>query len=474
MQMQLVKARVKARSVEQKKGVPVGAGTPRPVNNACYYANGANGNGQVNTNSRQFECQDKTNKAVRRAIKYALQGQRHLNPITDPQDDQSRRIGEAALCLLAGQLRDVPAEEEWETVTRLFKLSEDEQNCLSCALTCHWKPTSYSVLDIFQDQTIPTKIDWIIPYFLPRGGIIDVFGGPESGKTTFLLGLLFASATGADFYPFQFDKEYKIYIIGGEKNSLASWKRSIIFALQSLDNVDTTKLDNIKILDTFSSPEKIQNKHLLKLSEKEKEWEETETWRKMITEIEEFRPDIILFDTLSACFLGYTPNLWSEHQKLILKLSVLAKQYNLTILTVSHTNQQSKFEPLTRRLDYTARSGNNGIPGELRCILGFTHLHPREVRALEMQQQGKYIACCVAKANDFMPKNNVLNPLLFHISEGKIQFISEVDAEQVEELARKNKTSSNNKGSQGNRKNQQKEETTIIDDKNANAWQWQK
>ena len=49
----------KARSVEQKKGVPVGAGSPRPVNNACYYANG---NGQsTNTDSRQ-ECQERPTK----------------------------------------------------------------------------------------------------------------------------------------------------------------------------------------------------------------------------------------------------------------------------------------------------------------------------------------------------------------------------------------------------------------------------
>jgi len=325
---------------------------------------------------------------------------------------------------------------------------------------------SFSLYDIISNSTIDPKIKWIIPGFLPKGGITDIFGGPESGKTTFLLTLLISLAHQISFYPFtEPEKEYKTLIIGGEKNSLENWKRSICFALQTLSVNNIEKLDNIRILDTFSDAKKIENKYLLKLNEKEREWEETKTWQKMIYEIEKFQPDILLFDTLSACFLGYTPNLWAEHQKLLLKLSVLAKQYNLTILTVSHTNQQSKFEPITKRLDYTARSGNNGIPGELRCILGFTHLNPKEITVLNLDSKRKYIVCCVAKSNDFIPHNTMLNPLLFQIYEGQLQYIKEIDTIYLEEEVKKINKKFFNSHDASNSKHPQKNIRSITNDK---------
>ena len=292
---------------------------------------------------------------------------------------------------------------------------------------------SFSLYDIISNSTIDPKIKWIIPGFLPKGGITDIFGGPESGKTTFLLTLLISLAHQISFYPFtEPEKEYKTLIIGGEKNSLENWKRSICFALQTLSVNNIEKLDNIRILDTFSDAKKIENKYLLKLNEKEREWEETKTWQKMIYEIEKFQPDILLFDTLSACFLGYTPNLWAEHQKLLLKLSVLAKQYNLTILTVSHTNQQSRYGPLWKRLDLAARSGNTEIPGELRCFIAFSSLNPKEILALKLNPYPKYITICNAKTSEFKAKWTQENPLLFQINEGQLDYITEIDTIHLE------------------------------------------
>jgi len=331
---------------------------------------------------------------------------------------------------LAKQLKErkirqrLPYLELEQIIQEIKKIEEFEQK---------EENNSFSLYNIVSDPEIDPKIKWIIPDFLPEGGITDVFGGPESGKTTFLLTLLISLASQVSFYPFSPpEKEYKTLIVGGEKNSLENWKRSICFALQTLNVNNIEKLNNLRILDTFSDAKKIENKYLLKLNEKEREWEETKTWQKMIYEIEKFQPDILLFDTLSACFLGYTPNLWAEHQKLLLKLSVLAKQYNLTILTVSHTNQQSRYGPLWKRLDLAARSGNTEIPGELRCFIAFSSLNPKEILALKLNPYPKYITICNAKTSEFKAKWTQENPLLFQINEGQLDYITEIDTIHLE------------------------------------------
>jgi hypothetical protein len=285
------------------------------------------------------------------------------------------------------------------------------------------------------------SIKWLVKNFIPQGGVVDFFGAPSSGKTTFILCLLFAAVTGSNLYPLQIEGNRKVLIVGGEKSSLGDWKRSFEFAKRTLGINNSGLINNkIQILDTFSTPERLQNKYLLRLENKE--WAKTRTWWDMTRVIESFKPDIILFDTLSSCFLGYSPLLWVEHQKLILKLTLLAKQYDLTIFTVSHTNQTSRFEPLAKRLDYTARSGNNGIPGELRCLLGFSTLHKKEIKALELDNTGQYIACCVSKANDFLPRNNVWNPLVFQFYGGRMRYVREVDTLQLEEASKKKSKSS--------------------------------
>jgi len=317
----------------------------------------------------------------------------------------------------------------------LKKIAEIENN-----LTIKESRNDYSFFEIVTDQKIDTKMNWIVPYFLPKGGLIDVYGGPESGKTTSITTLLTSLACQVPFYPFKKQEEkYKTLIVGGEKNSLENWKRSINYILQSVENTDNKKLNNIRILDTFSTPNKLKNKYLLKLDDRNKEWIETETWERMIKTIKEFRPDILLIDTMSACFLGYSPNLWVEHQELLLKLNVLAKQYNLTVLTVSHTNQQSKFEPLWKRLDLTSRSGNNEIPGELRCFISFTLLHFKEVKALEYVDNIKYIAVANAKSSEFSAKFTKERPAIFQLIEGKIQYIGQIDALKLEDDVKRKK-----------------------------------
>ena len=111
----------------------------------------------------------------------------------------------------------------------------------------------------------------------------------------------------------------------------------------------------------------------------------------------------------------------------------------MTILTISHTNQQSKFEPLWKRLDLTARSGNNEIPGELRCFVSFSALHYKEILALELDPECKYVAVCSAKASEFTPQFTKEKPAIFQLQEGEIQYVDQIDALLFEELVKKNR-----------------------------------
>jgi len=94
---------------------------------------------------------------VREVVDGPLHGSRRA-----PQSSrQSRRLGEAALCLLSGRPQDVDAKKEWETVSNLFRLTSDEQSCLDYALLHGWhERDSYSFLDILS-LDLDIKMDWI-------------------------------------------------------------------------------------------------------------------------------------------------------------------------------------------------------------------------------------------------------------------------------------------------------------------------
>ena len=70
------------------------------------------------------------------------------------------------------------------------------------------------------------SIKWLVKNFIPQGGVVDFFGAPSSGKTTFILCLLFAAVTGSNLYPLQIEGNRKVLIVGGEKSSLGDRRRS--------------------------------------------------------------------------------------------------------------------------------------------------------------------------------------------------------------------------------------------------------
>jgi len=438
--------------------------------------------------SMENNIQKSANTAIHRAIAFAIEGKEE---ITEPGiDDLQTKFYATALALIQSSRKKIDLSiknkndwwemiyfhSEYEEIVKKFHLSIDEQKAIRIAFEYGWKQARYDTneLDlgeIFLDPFLDNEIPWVISNMIPRNGIIDVFGGPEAGKSTLIMSLLVNLAFGMDYWFFSGNTEKglkgwkneiglcKSLICGGEKDTLEAWKKTIIRIVNSILNDDLQSwsnksiaehLSNIKIINSCTDSGKIENKYILKWNSKKDEWEKTKGFSNLIEIILKFEPKIIVLDTVSSCFQGYDPLKFAQHQKLLKILSKISKDYNLTIFTISHTNQASHYETLQKRLYWISRSGNTSIPGELRCLLGFSALHPLEIKALNLDQKKKYVAFAVSKASDYSNKEwNIFSPAVFEL-DNKISLISRIDSfdleEKVKSLSKKrSKNKENNK-----------------------------
>lgn len=242
-------------------------------------------------------------------------------------------------------------------------------------------------------------IDWLIEDVLPAGTVGDIYAPPGAGKSSLLLSLIahiverksswFGRALPSNPGP--------VLILGGEKSNPSVWRQDFVRA-------QMTGSDRI-IIQPSEYPPMLQWRGA--------RWAHTYARTHVLKMAERVKPSLIVIDTLSRIALGSNPIDITQQQMLALELENVQRDSSaaagnaVTVITVSHTNQQSRHGSISSRLDWYARSGGSGLPGHLRWLMGLTPIRDEdELKALHLKtDQGgsKFFAVAVSKPSEMTP-----------------------------------------------------------------------
>ncbi len=249
-----------------------------------------------------------------------------------------------------------------------------------------------------------SQVNYLVDGVLPAGTVGDVFGAPGSGKTSLLMSLMVhIAAQRREWFGRKISAVGPVLVIGGEKSRVDVWRRDLHRALihTGIKQKELGGRINIQPIDDGA----LWAWHRT-------EWRETKAYADVIQMCSHTRPVLIIIDTLSRGALGSNGMDITQQQMLALKLERFQREASkaagndVTILTVSHTNQLSSKSDRMQRLDWTSRSGSSGLPGHLRWMMGVTPLSSGvgckacELNGKDIDPESKYFAVAVSKASE--------------------------------------------------------------------------
>ncbi|OZB79031.1 MAG: hypothetical protein B7X29_02465 [Halothiobacillus sp. 13-55-115] len=297
---------------------------------------------------------------------------------------------------------------------------------------------------ILAKQTAP--IEYLIDGILPVGTVGDIFGSPGAGKTSLLMSLVVhIAALRTEWFGRKMSTVGPVLMIGGEKSQTSVWQRDFHRALIGTNITQKELGGRIKIQPTDNSA---------LWGWQRTRWLGTKAYDDVLKMSSHIKPVLIIIDTLSRGALGSNGIDITQQHLLALKLEQLQREasvaagQDVTILTVSHTNQVSTKGRLIERLDWTSRSGSSGLPGYLRWMMGVTSVSAGvgcktcELNSKDIDPESKYFAVSVSKASEMPnPLWRPSYPAIFQMHPGgNITLYSDADIAYVEPPTSLNET----------------------------------
>lgn len=276
-------------------------------------------------------------------------------------------------------------------------------------------------------------IEWLIDGVLPTQTLGDIYAPPGSGKTSLLLSLIahIVESRESWFGRALLPDPGPVMILGGEKSGVAVWRRD-------LDRAGMVASDRLIIQHPEDPP---------LLQWKNGRWQRTYSHGHALKMAELKGPSLVVIDTLSRIALGSNPMDITQQQMLALELEQLQRDFSamaghaVTVLTVSHTNQQSRHGGISSRLDWYARSGGSGLPGHLRWLMGLTPINDEEeLKELRLRADSgsKFFAVAVSKPSEMSrPVWSLEHPAIFEMGcDGVIKLVRDESNDQQQQIAK--------------------------------------
>lgn len=189
-------------------------------------------------------------------------------------------------------------------------------------------------------QREPLPMEWLWYPYIPRYGMTLIAGDPGVGKSL-LTALLLATVTSGRPWPLSKERPTgrRVLVLAAEDN----WERVVLNRLVKA-GVD---LDNLHQMYKFRA---LTNERLELLSE----------------HLEEWRPDLVVVDTLSA-YMGGGRDMHRQNEvgEFMALLTEMAEKTGSAIIGLAHLNKQSTENPLYRIV------GSIGFAASIRSALFF-------------------------------------------------------------------------------------------------------
>ncbi|HQU17234.1 MAG TPA: AAA family ATPase [Gammaproteobacteria bacterium] len=274
------------------------------------------------------------------------------------------------------------------------------------------------------------KIDWLIEGLLPLGGAVDVYGPPGSRKSTLIYHLAATIAAGGGQWFRWPVAGGRVAIIGGEaSNKNMHWRMA-----RRIMTLSGCEPDPDRIVTLPDRPILRWAKGYV-YDGRQEGWDITPVGQRVIEYLGEYRPTLLIIDTILAGAQGCNVIDVAQQYALAEELAKIANQLNCSVLTVSHTNQASMGRNirLDDRLFYTARSGGNGAPGAWRWMAGVATIHDDDqkylgecVARLDLAS-GRYFATGVSKHNEIEQPGSMhwSSPAIFAAGAGELMLVAD-------------------------------------------------
>ena len=159
---------------------------------------------------------------------------------------------------------------------------------------------------------------------------------------------------------------------------------------------------------------------LFKWNTSKSAWETTDEGGRVLQKCRDCEIGFLVIDTVGSVVAGLKEI--DNDQTRQLARHIRAETRGMTVITISHTNQQSAKDSLDWRLHYLSRAGGNGFPGAIRWAAGTSKLNAGDAAGLgnrvseEEIAQSTLIGFGVSKYNEIpKPTCNNSTPMIFEL-----------------------------------------------------------
>ena len=173
----------------------------------------------------------------------------------------------------------------------------------------------------------PTKREWIIPEWLPRGCVTAIYGDGGVGKSLLAQQLMVSIATGKEWLGYK-NEPMKVYGLLCEDDIEEIHRRQADIK-QQLD-IAADKIDNMLYVS------RVGKDNLFMTFDKEERGKLTSFFNQLLEDIKEFQPQLVVLDTLADLF-GGNENIRIQVRQFIQNCcGEIARSVNAAVLLCAH------------------------------------------------------------------------------------------------------------------------------------------
>lgn len=179
-------------------------------------------------------------------------------------------------------------------------------------------------------QDFPPQRKWLIENWLPRGCVTALYGDGGVGKSLLMQQLMTALAVGKSFLGVEL-KSSSTYAVMCEDDYDEIWRRQA--AINSLYGINMQDLSNVRIVS------RVGQDNLLINFDNSNNIRYTEFYNKLLSDIVEHNPDLVILDTAADMFSGNENNRLHVRQFIQNACGHIARVTDSAVLLCAHPSE---------------------------------------------------------------------------------------------------------------------------------------